>query len=78
MLTRAVLAASKSLLEAARAGQREAAERIGMWLDNTRADDACPQRLRRTIDRNMEIARGLLGGSGGDFSPIQPDDGEAA
>ncbi|MBB6308945.1 hypothetical protein [Xanthobacter tagetidis] len=77
-IAKLVWAASQALLQAARDGQREAAEQIGMWLANTRPDPRCTPRVQRTIDRSLEIARARLGGAGPDFQPIQPDDGEAA
>ena len=77
-IAKVVWAASQALLEAARGGQREAAERIGLWLTNTRDDPRCTARVKRTIDRSMDIARARLGGTAPRFQPIQPDDGEAA
>lgn len=77
-LARLVWTASTQLLEAARAGRREAAARMGWWLTATRAEADCPQALRRTIDRSLAVAQRHLGGTLPDFQPIQPDDGEAA
>lgn len=76
-IVKLVWCGSTSLLHAARQGQRDTAERLALWLSNTRADPRCTPSLARTIDRALEIARRHLGG-GPTLTPLQPDDGEVA
>lgn len=77
-IVKLVWSASQGLLEAARAGQRETAARLGIWLANTASDPRCTPRLAHFIDSRLATARQRLGGAGTTFEPIQPDDGEAA
>lgn len=73
-----VWATSRSLLEAARLGRRDAAMRLGIWLTNTARHKDCTEPLARVIDGTLKAARDILGGTAPAFEPIQPDDGEVA
>ncbi|MEP9378429.1 hypothetical protein ABLE91_17060 [Aquabacter sp. CN5-332] len=75
-ITKLVWAASQGLLQATREGERDVAEKMGVWLANTREDARCTPALRRTIDRALEIALRRFGGTAPSFSPVQPDDGD--
>lgn len=77
-LARLVWQSSTALLAAARAGRRDLAGSLGLWLDNTRRDPRCTPPLARVIDGSLCAARRHLGGGTADFTPLQPDDGAAA
>lgn len=89
-IAKLVWAGSQAVLEAARGGQSEAAQRLGVWLLNTRADPRCTPPLARVIDRALEAARQRLAPAAElaaadviplrrwRFEPVQPDDGEVA
>lgn len=70
--------ASQGLLAATRAGRRDLAEKISVWMINTREDPRCTPALGRILDSALAIAFARFGGAGPGFVPIQSDDGEAA
>ncbi len=70
--------ASHDLIEAARAGNRQAATLPAMWLSNTREHPNCSPALARMAGHALEIGLASFGGTVPAFSPLQPDDGEAA
>lgn len=59
---RLVWQASQALLRAVRTGDRAQAERLGVWLANTREDRRCTPALARTINSGLEIALRTFGG----------------
>ncbi|MEW6256916.1 MAG: hypothetical protein AB1592_13255 [Pseudomonadota bacterium] len=69
---------SQGILAATRAGRRDLAARIGVWLANTREDPRCTPAMARVINSALSIALARFGGAAPDFAPLQPDDGEAA
>lgn len=77
-IAKLVWEASQGLLAATRAGRRDLAERIGVWLANTREDPRCTPAMARIINSALGIALARFGGTAPAFTPFQPDDGEAA
>ena len=77
-IAKLVWEASQGLLAATRAGRRDLAERIGVWLANTREDPRCTPSMARVINSALGIALSRFGGIPPVFDPLQPDDGEAA
>lgn len=77
-IAKLVWEASQGLLAATRAGRRDLAEHIGVWLANTREDPRCTPAMARIINSALAIALARFGGATADLAPFQPDDGEAA